>query len=159
MSSPAIVINVSYQTPFWRDQGFSGIAVSEDQYLAVTFDQSPPDGSSGVLMAFANTDRDIPTNYRERLRLTIASLTHFFGPQAAQPLDYKEYDWAGDPFSAGAVSVLRPHVLTELGPAIRRPVGPIHWAGTETSEIWNGYLDGAVRAGVRAAREVAVRLV
>jgi monoamine oxidase len=40
------------------------------------------------------------------------------------------------------------------GPALRDPVGPIHWAGTETSDFWNGYMDGAVRSGKRAAREV-----
>jgi monoamine oxidase len=33
-------------------------------------------------------------------------------------------------------------------------VGRIHWAGTETSEVWNGYMDGAIRSGERAAREV-----
>jgi monoamine oxidase len=45
-------------------------------------------------------------------------------------------------------------VLLEYGPAIRRPVGRIHWAGTETSTFWNGYMDGAVRSGRRAAAEV-----
>ncbi|MGW4088853.1 FAD-dependent oxidoreductase [Nocardia sp. NPDC004750] len=34
------------------------------------------------------------------------------------------------------------------------PVGRIHWAGAETSDVWNGYMDGAVRSGYRAAAEV-----
>jgi monoamine oxidase len=33
-------------------------------------------------------------------------------------------------------------------------VGRIHWAGTETAEVWNGFMDGAVRSGLRAAREI-----
>jgi monoamine oxidase len=37
---------------------------------------------------------------------------------------------------------------------VRVPVGRIHFAGTETSTYWTGYMDGAVRAGERAAREV-----
>jgi monoamine oxidase len=45
-------------------------------------------------------------------------------------------------------------VLTTSGPALREPVGPIHWAGTETSGVWTGYMDGAVRSGYRAADEV-----
>jgi hypothetical protein len=45
-------------------------------------------------------------------------------------------------------------VLLDYGPAIRRPVGRIHWAGTETATFWNGYMDGAVRSGERAAEEV-----
>ena len=45
-------------------------------------------------------------------------------------------------------------MLVAYGPALRRPVGKIHWAGTETSTYWNGYMDGAVRSGERAAREI-----
>jgi monoamine oxidase len=48
--------------------------------------------------------------------------------------------------------------LTEYGPALRAPVGRIHWAGTETSEYWAGYMDGAVRSGERAAAEVLAAL-
>jgi monoamine oxidase len=51
------------------------------------------------------------------------------------------------------VSVLSPGTLLDFGEAIRRPEGRIHWAGTETATYWNGYMDGAVRAGERAAAE------
>lgn len=37
------------------------------------------------------------------------------------------------------------------------PTG-IHWAGTETSSRWNGYIDGAIQSGQRAAREVLAEL-
>ena len=37
---------------------------------------------------------------------------------------------------------------------MREPIGRIHWAGTETSEKWMGYVDGAIRSGERAAAEV-----
>jgi monoamine oxidase len=37
-------------------------------------------------------------------------------------------------------------------------VGPIHWAGTETSPVWSGYMDGAVRSGERAAAEALAAL-
>jgi monoamine oxidase len=54
--------------------------------------------------------------------------------------------------------VLGPGTLTAYGPALREHVGRIHWAGTETATYWNGYMDGAVSAGERAAREVLERL-
>jgi len=38
-------------------------------------------------------------------------------------------------------------------------MGAIHWAGTETSEIWSRYMDGVVRAGIRAAAEVMAQRV
>jgi monoamine oxidase len=34
----------------------------------------------------------------------------------------------------------------------------VHWAGTETSDYWAGYMDGAVRSGERAAKEVLAAL-
>ena len=52
------------------------------------------------------------------------------------------------------VAIAGPGTLTEYGRAIREPVGKIHWAGTETSTFWNGYMDGAVRSGKRAAQGV-----
>ncbi len=47
----------------------------------------------------------------------------------------------------------------DFGAALRAPVGRIHWAGTETSTYWNGYMDGAVRSGERAASEVLAALL
>jgi monoamine oxidase len=51
-----------------------------------------------------------------------------------------------------------PGVLLDYGTAIRQPAGRIHWAGTETATFWNGYMDGAVRSGERAAKEVVAAL-
>ena len=48
-----------------------------------------------------------------------------------------------------------PSGWTDFGPALREPVGRIHWAGTETATVWNGYIDGAITSGERAAAEVA----
>jgi monoamine oxidase len=42
-----------------------------------------------------------------------------------------------------------------IGEAIRKSVGVIHWAGTETANTRSGWISGAVEAGERAAREVA----
>ncbi|MER7590881.1 FAD-dependent oxidoreductase [Micromonospora sp. NPDC127501] len=40
------------------------------------------------------------------------------------------------------------------GPHLRTPVGRVYWGGTEAATRWSGYLEGAVRAGERAAAEV-----
>jgi monoamine oxidase len=52
------------------------------------------------------------------------------------------------------VSNPAPGMWTTLGPWLRKPFGRIHWAGTETSSVWNGYMEGAVHSGQRAAKEV-----
>ena len=49
-------------------------------------------------------------------------------------------------------------MLLDYGEAIRAPVGAIKWAGAETATLWNGYMDGALRSGERAAAEVLADL-
>ena len=45
-----------------------------------------------------------------------------------------------------------------FGASLSEPVGPIKWAATETALQWSGYMEGAVDAGERAAREVLADL-
>ena len=79
----------------------------------------------------------------------------FFGPRAARAVEYVEKYWAAEEWSRGCYSGhFGTGVWTGYGEALREPVGRIHGAGTETAEVWNGYIDGAVRSGERAAREV-----
>jgi monoamine oxidase len=45
-------------------------------------------------------------------------------------------------------------VWTRYARSLSAPIGRIHWAGAETAAVWNGYMDGAIRSGERAASEV-----
>ena len=79
-----------------------------------------------------------------------------FGEQALHPIEYVEHDWTQRALDRRAARrrSTRPARWCEFGSAIRTPFGRVHWAGTETSTYWTGYMDGAVRAGERAAVEV-----
>ncbi len=55
--------------------------------------------------------------------------------------------------AAPALPPAAPGRLLAYGSRLREQVGRIHWTGTETSDHWNGYMDGAVRSGERAAAE------
>jgi monoamine oxidase len=89
----------------------------------------------------------------------LENLARLFGPRAASPERYLERNWTDEEWSRGCyVGYTAPGVLTAYGPAIRAPIGPIHWAGTETATVWNGYMDGAIQSGERAAREALAAL-
>jgi monoamine oxidase len=101
----------------------------------------------------------LPASKAERRAQVIAQFATFFGAEANSPRDYFETNWPQERFSRGGpVGIYGPGVLLGQGEALRRPVRRIHWAGTETATYWNGYMDGAVRSGERAAREVLDRL-
>jgi monoamine oxidase len=146
-----------YDEPFWRADGLSGMATSDTGPAKVVFDNSPPDGSPGVLLAFLEGERArvigrLPAE--ERRRLIVAGLARLFGPKAAQPAGFVERNWAEEEWTRGCYGCyMPPGAWTSFGDALRAPIGRIHWAGAETATVWNGYMDGAVQSGVRAAEE------
>jgi monoamine oxidase len=153
-----IKVNAVYDKPFWRDHGLTGQAVSLNGPVRVTFDNSPPDGSLGVLLGFlegqaARVYGELSAS--ERRAAVLENFATYFGAPARNPRSYYELNWSAEVWTRGCYTGFAPPgVLTGYGSAIREPVGRIHWAGAETSDYWNGYMDGAVRSGKRAAREV-----
>ena len=70
-----------------------------------------------------------------------------------------EHDWTQEQWTRGGPTAIHaPGSLFAHGPAVRRPHGRVHWAGTETATYWSGYMDGAVSSGQRAAAEVLAKL-
>jgi monoamine oxidase len=153
-----IKVNVVYETPFWRDAGLSGQANSDRRRTGTVYDNSPPCGRPGVLVAFlegAHADAAAQLGERARQRLVLADLAAYFGPRAQDPIAHIERDWSREEFTRGCYGAFAtPHALTRFGAALREPVGSLRWAGTETATAWAGYIDGAVEAGMRAAGEL-----
>ena len=151
-----------YDTPFWRAKGLLGQVVSENGPIKVTFDTSPQDGTPGIMMGFiggheARVWQNRPAD--ERRTAALRNLADYFGDEALNPRQVVEFNWSTEVWNRGCpVAVLAPGTLIDFGAALRTPVGRIHWAGTETSTYWNGYMDGAVRSGERAANEVLAGL-
>jgi monoamine oxidase len=151
-----------YPTPFWRSAGLSGYANSDRPPVRLTYDNSPPGGKPGVLLGFVcgeDARRLGAQSAATRRRAVLASFTRLFGPQAGRPRTLIEHNWSNEPWTRGCYEgYMPPGVWTDFGSALRAPIGRIHWAGTETSEVFMGYMDGAVRSGERAAAEVRAGL-
>lgn len=147
---------LAYERAFWREQGLSG-DVQSDGPMGIVLDASPPGGRPGILLSFTD-ETQLPDSPRGRRDGIAADLAGVFGEQALDVIDSVESDWRAHPWIAGCVSPLPPGFILDLWPTMNEPVGPIHWAGTETARRGCGYMDGAVRAGQRAAAEVAERL-
>ncbi|HEY1522639.1 MAG TPA: flavin monoamine oxidase family protein [Solirubrobacteraceae bacterium] len=151
-----------YDRPFWREAGLNGTAISTTGPVTATFDDSPPEASSrrgpGIIFGFVGGD-DARTHARlssaARRAAVLNQFAVFFGARAKQATAYFETSWSSEHWTRGCpVGIPSTGTLLAYGPWLRRPIGRIHWAGTETSNFWNGYMDGAVRSGERAAAEV-----
>jgi monoamine oxidase len=149
----------AYPTPFWRANGFSGEALSDEGPVFITFDVSPAPDGPGILLGFVDARGFDELPAEQRRTDALSCFASLFGEEALKPLDYVDHRWGTEEFAAGGpTAAVPPGSWTRYGPWLRRPVGPIHWAGTETADEWTGFLDGAVRSGQRAAAEVAARL-
>lgn len=157
-----IKTQVVYDEPFWRREGLCGQATGDGPGSRIVFDNSPQDGAPGVLLAFLEGDQARRLGREPldvRRQAVIDSLVGYFGPRAAKAELYVERDWQQEKWSGGCYGTLfGPNVWTRYGHALRTPVGPIHWAGTETATAWSGYMDGAVRSGRDAAQAVLANL-
>jgi monoamine oxidase len=147
-----------YDRPFWRERGLSGQLTSTRGPVSVGFDNSPPDGTPGVLLAFLEgraARAGAALDDGARREIVLDSLARAFGPEAKRPQHYVDKAWPNDQWSRGCYGgFMPPGAWLDHGEALRTPIGPIHWAGAETAAVWNGYMDGAVSSGRRAANEV-----
>jgi monoamine oxidase len=153
----AVKVHLVYPGPLWRAHGLSGWSVSSQGPLMSTVDDSPADGSVGVLTGFVTGSEahrfsalTTPTQRGE----AVAQAAHLF-PDLPAPIGFHVTDWVHEEYSRGCYAALfGPGDWLRHGPHLKTPHQRVHWAGTETSTEFFGLMEGAVRSGHRAAAEI-----
>jgi monoamine oxidase len=157
-SGAVFKIAVIYDDPFWRSDGLTGQSAAPGSPATVTIDACTDTGRPGILNVIVEGPiaRELgKLDEAARRAAILAELAGRFGAKASSPADYHEQNWSVERYSGGGMLSHAPTgVLTQFGPALREPCGRIHWAGTESSTVMCGWVDGAVRSGERAASEV-----
>ncbi|XP_041370948.1 amine oxidase [flavin-containing] A-like [Gigantopelta aegis] len=156
-------VNMFYKTAFWKDMGLCGQAISDSGPSGYCVDDTKPDGSHPSLLAFFVADNGQRMSRFSQDERKEALCEHFAKvfkcEKFLKPIGYIEKNWMDEEFSGGCcVCSFPPGVLTKCGRTLREPINRLHFAGTETATEWLGYMDGAIQAGERAAREVLHRL-
>lgn len=157
-----IKIGMVYDRPFWRDDGLSGMSLDYSAMVSETADSStPPEHSkAGVLTGFIYTDEARAASLlsaAERRQKVLAEMAARFGAKALTPERVIEMNWSTQVWTRGCYGgYLAPGATWAFRSAVRDPIGPLHWAGTETSSGWPTFIEGAIRSGERAAAEVLV---
>jgi monoamine oxidase len=155
----AIKLVAIYNEPFWREQRLSGQAALDRGEIRVIFDHSPLEADVGALAGYAlgaGAFQLSRASAQQRRAALVDVLAHLFGPRARRLESYIECDWVNDPWARGGYNCYTtPATLTTLGQHLGAPLGPLHWAGTETARHGFGSMSGAVLSGRRAAAEVS----
>ena len=147
-----------YDEAFWRTDGLSGQTLAMESPFIVSIDACGATAPPGILNTFVvgpDARHLARLSPAERRRTVVDEMAARFGPKATRVRDYVEQEWASEEWTRGCfMSHYAPGVMTQFGHLVREPVGRVHFAGTETSAVMNGFIDGAVRSGERAAAEV-----
>jgi len=155
----AMKYHAVYLTPSWRERGLSGVFTSQSGRIMEAVDNSVPGHPEGVLSFFTYGDDTADLSYltaEERQDLLLAELADRLGDEALrQPTEFIEFSWADEPFTRGCFSAsFAVGAMHKYDRALSAPWRGLYFAGTETADIWNGYIEGAIRSGERAAQQV-----
>lgn len=113
-----------------------------------------PDGTPHtILVGFGpdHTQLDV-TNLAE-----VQAAVDVFRP-GLEVLEVAAHDWMKDPLSRTTWMTHRPGQLTRALADLQHPQGALHFAGTDTANLWGGFIDGAIESGLREARRVHAAL-
>lgn len=153
----AIKVHLGYEAPIWREHGLSGWSMSADGPLVSTVDDSPADGSAGLLTGFVTGAAASDFSMLPAAEQHDAALAHArrIFPELPPPARCTVTDWLTEKYSRGCyAALLGPGDWLRLGPTLTQPHGRVHWAGTETSLDFFGLMEGAIRSGRRVANEL-----
>lgn len=150
-----------YEEPFWRAEGLAGEGFAPYQLVREVYDNTPPAGRPGVLCTFLAAEKARAAERLEpdeRRALVLEGLARLFGARALDAVEVIERDWSQEEWTRGAyAATFGVGGLSRHGPDLTRPVGPIHWAGTDLAGVGHMHMEGAVRSGRAAARAVLAR--
>lgn len=151
-----------YDEPFWRADGLNGQLISDVGPARMSNDTCIQGDDRGVILLFLEGEQARTHGHwseEERRAALTAELVRHFGDKAARPQLYVDGEWGSRQWTRGCYNAnCGPLVWTTYGPALAEPIGPIHWASTDTAVEWSAYMEGAVDAGERAANEVIAAL-
>ena len=152
-----------YDEPFWRADGLNGQLISDIGPARMSNDTCIQGDDHGVILLFLEGEQARTHGHwseEERREALAAELVRHFGDRAARPSHYIDGEWGSRQWTRGCYNAnCGPLVWTTYGAALAEPIGVIHWASTDTAVEWSAYMEGAVEAGERAAREVIDALV
>ncbi|KGB78817.1 monoamine oxidase [Cryptococcus deuterogattii 99/473] len=158
-----------YEKAWWLEAGFSGFALSSEWPLSLVFDTCdgwygsddpslrPRQHSLSCFVVAANGVAFSELSRDRREQVVKQQVARMIGsPELVNnTIEVLEFQWIKEEFSQGApCPVTATGAFTLYGDSLARPHGLVHFAGSELSDVWKGYMEGAIISGRNTAKEV-----
>ncbi|MEA2404017.1 MAG: monoamine oxidase [Thermoleophilaceae bacterium] len=155
-------LHLQFSTRHWESLGNQGDTYSDTGYQT-TWDVTRAQGDArGILVDYtggkigasfgSGTPESRATQFLGQIEPVLPGITQKWNGKAT--VDY----WTGYPWTKGSYSYWKVGQYTKFAGAEREQEGLCHFAGEHTSIDFQGYLNGAVESGQRAAGEIIGQL-
>jgi monoamine oxidase len=151
-------LHVQFNSRFWRDQGCTGETYSDRGYQNTWEVSRAQPGTTGILVNYtggtigSNANKGTPAQaaatFLKQVEPVLPGATAQWNGKAVR--DY----WTGYAWTKGSYSYWKAGQYTRFSGAEKERSGNCHFAGEHTSQDFQGYLQGAVESGQRAASEI-----
>ena len=148
---------LQFSKRFWRSVGRPRAFGSPLPFGAVWDGTEDQRGRAGILTLLAGGGASDATQAIVAKHGTkgLADSLDFLGSKDADLLASRQIVWEQDPYARGGYAYFDPGFDPALRAWLSRPAGRLFFAGEHTSIRWQGYMNGAIESGRRAAAEVA----
>ncbi len=151
-------LHLQFNSRFWRTQGLNGETYSDRGYQNTWEVTRAQSGTNGLLVNYTGGTPGLNANKGtpEQAAAAFLKLVEPVLPGATAQWNGKvvrDY-WAGNQWSKGSYSYWKVGQYTRFSGAEKEQSGNCHFAGEHTSQDFQGYLQGAVETGQRAANEI-----
>ena len=153
--SGSVKFSVEYKKAFWKDNGFSGSIFSQSGLATEMYDHSNYENTKFSLKGFLNGSAYHYT-HAERKEKVITQLKHYYGAEVEKFESYNDKIWDNKYIQPKEDIFLPPHFNN--GHAVYEDSymnGNLFFTGTETSNTFSGYMEGAIISSNTVSKRVA----
>ena len=151
---------LQFDRRFWKRKGRPA-AFGSDAPIGAGWDANEEQpGPAGVftLMAGGQSSEACQSLVAEEGVQGLVERLRWLGSEGAELLHARFVTWESDPWVEGGYAYVDPGFDPLLRDELARPRERFFFAGEHTSAVWQGYMNGAVESGIRAANEVALQV-
>src|SRR3954447_11519635 len=155
-------LNLGFKSRHWRTLGFTGDSYADTGYQSTWEVSRAQPGTSGILVDYTGgrigttfatgTPQDLAKRFLKQVEPVMPGITAAWDGRATVD-SWPTYRW-----TKGSYSYFKVGQYTRFGGAEAEAWATCHFAGEHTSQDFQGYLNGAVETGERAAGEVLAAL-
>jgi monoamine oxidase len=152
-------VHVQFKSRFWRGQGCTGETYADTGYQNTWEVSRAQSGASGILVWYtggnagvavggSTPQQQVQKNFLPKIEPVLPGATAQWNGRVTR--DY----WPGYQWTKGSYSYWKVGQYTRFSGAEKQRSNNCHFAGEHTSQDFQGYLQGAVETGERAASEI-----